>query len=159
MDFFETVGSTVLHHDFHTASLHPFWTDDIPAVKTGGFPHHAGLDLKRYPVVDDVSIVNPDGSETPLAEYPAVVDVHVVYQNPSGDSVPISGLTEPTLVDGVVTEPVPQEPFSGDMFFDTATGNFRATAFNPDGSAYRSFQVNGVKSGFSEIGTETVGTP
>ena len=153
------VGSTTLHHDFHTASLHPFWTDEIATVHTGGFPHEAVLDLKNYAVVDDVSIVNADGSETHVATYPAAVDVHVVYQNPSGGAVSIAGLTEPFLVDGILPEPVPPESFSGQMSFDRATGNFRATAWNADGSVYRSFHVAGVKSSFSEIGTETVGSP
>jgi hypothetical protein len=117
------------------------------------------LDLKRYQVVDDVSIVNADGSETPLASHAATVDVHVVFQHPTGAPVPIGGLTEPTLVFGIVPIAVPQEPFSGQMHVDRAIGTFRATAFDDDGSVLRSFRVNGVKSGFAEIGTETVGSP
>jgi hypothetical protein len=39
VDFYEAVGSTVLHHDFHTAAVFPFWTDEVPAVHTGGFPN------------------------------------------------------------------------------------------------------------------------
>ena len=45
------------------------------------------------------------------------------------------------------------------MYLDTATGNFRATAWNADGSVYRSVRTAGVKSAFAEFGTETIGTP
>jgi hypothetical protein len=159
VDFYETVGSTVLHHDFHTASLFPFWTDEIPALRTGGFVNEAVLREKSYLLVDDVYVVNPDHSETFLESHPASVDLDVVFQHPTGDAVPIAGLTEPTLVDGIVPIPVPQEPFSGQMHLDTATANFRATAWNADGSLYRSFHTEGVKSAFSEIGTETIGSP
>jgi hypothetical protein len=159
VDFFETVGSTVLHHDFHTAAVFPFWTDEIPFVEAGGFPNEAVLDESGYTVVDDVSIVNPDGSETFVESHSASVDVHLVFQHPSGSPVSIGGLTAPTLVDEIVPIPVAQQPFSGQMSFDQATANFRATAWNADGSIYRSFHTEGVKSAFSELGTETIGSP
>jgi hypothetical protein len=117
------------------------------------------LDEKSYPVVDDVYVVNADGTETFVASHPAAVDVHVTFQRSAGAPVAIGGLTEPTLVDGIVPIPVPQQPFSGRMTLDTASGNFRGTAWNADGSVYRSFQLQGVKSVFSEVGTETIGSP
>ena len=162
MDFFQTVGSTVYHHDFHVDSFFPFWTAALStkSLHLGGFPNVAVFDVKNMPVIDEVSIVNGDGSETPVATYSAQITAHIVWQHAAGAPVSISGLTEPTLVpEDVVpgTPSVPQQPFSGSMGLDRASADFSAVAFAGDGSVVQKFHVEGVQSEFAELGTESLG--
>ncbi len=159
MDFFATVGSTVFKHDFHIGSLFPFWTDEITAgsLHLGGFPNESVLDLKDYRVTDVVTVASTGAV---VATHPAQVSFHIIWQNPSSPAFTISGLTDSHLVSIFPATPsVPQELFSGLMMTDQASGNFTAVDLNADGSTLERFHVEGVKSGFAEVGTETVGTP
>ena len=131
-------------------------------MQTGGFPHEGVLNLRNYSVVDDVSRVNSDGSETPIAQHRASVSLHVTWQNSRSSPLAISGTTEPTLLPADVLPGTPSEPqqsFSGLMHLTGATGSFEATAFADDGSVLNHFKTSGVKSQFAELGTETVGNP
>ena len=132
------------------------------SVHTGGFPHEGVLNLKSYSVVDDVSMMNADGSETPIVQHQAVVSLHITWHNPHSAPVSISGMTEPTLLPPDLVPGTPAEPqqsFNGEMNLTQATGNFEAQALGDDGSVLASFKATGVKSDFAEFGAETVGSP
>jgi len=154
VDFIETVGSTVLHHDFHSPNgfLEPFWTDEMPAggLHVGGFPHEAVVNVKNFALVDDVSIVNPDGSETPLMRLDARLDAHITWQN-APSSIDLVGITPFFPPNGAGPQ-----PFMAHLFPDRAIANIRATAINADGSVMKTFQVNGLH---SRDGFDTVFNP
>jgi len=161
VDFYEAVGSTVYHHDLHTDAIHPFWTDELPAgsVNTGGFPNQAVENLWSYPVVDDVFIVNDDGSQTYVESHPAEVTLHVTWQRAPATAFSVSGMTGATLLPPEFggLEPVAQQPFSGRMAWDTAVGNFKAVVFADDGSVMKRFKISGVRTIASLVGTEQIG--
>jgi hypothetical protein len=166
VDFFERVGSTVYHHDFHYDSLHPFWTDEIErhSVQSRHFPFDATLRLRHFEVLDTVTIVNPDHTETPFAEHRGFVDVTVQWSAGFHTGFThIEGLTAPTLLPPSIVpggiEDVPQQPYSGEMVIGHALGSFRATAFDSHGHIIRQFQAMNVHSTFAELGFEHVGPP
>jgi hypothetical protein len=167
VDFFKRVGSTLYHHDFHYDSLHPFWTDEIAnhSLRTNHFPFESSLRLRNFEVVDTVTIVNADGTESPpVAEYPARVEVDVVWTVArTAQPFEIQGLTAATLLPTDVVpgglEAVSQQPFSGRMFRATAVGSFRARAFDREHHRTISFSVDRVRSDFAEVGFEHLGAP
>ncbi len=154
---------TVYHHDFHTDSLHPFWTAGVPASDIVALAQPAVVDVRGYPVVDDVSIVNPDGSETPLARHAGRVDVSVRWHTTNAMPERVTGLTAPTLLPPAIApgglEPVDQQPFLARWFTTAARGSFRADALADDGSLSLRFEAHDLGSAFAEVGFESVGVP
>jgi hypothetical protein len=111
-------------------------------------------------VIDTVLRVNPDGTETPIARFPARVTHRLVWKRPALPAQAIFGQTEPVIPlspESTGFEPVARQSFAGQIFLTGAEGSFTATSLTRNRTFRRTFSTHVDTPAFAEVGFETLG--
>jgi hypothetical protein len=111
-------------------------------------------------VIDTVLRVGANGSETPVARFPARVTYRLVWKHPTLPAQAISGRTEPVLPlipESASFAPIAQQPFAGQMFATEAEGTFKATSLTRNRKFRRTFNKHVESPAFAEVGFESLG--